>query len=198
MARLEALHAFAARQQRCDALAADALRPRQHRVEHRPAGIGIDFDEAERVALDVEVVAEEHAPDPAHVVTGDGRRRRQRLLAPRRQRHHLLHCPDHRLDAMQLCRRHEHGIFGEDMRAALAQQCHEPRIAQLGCEGRVEGPVIETDAETGIVQHIERSPAGLAERAGADSRPGRPTTAGMFVAHTSSLSAPCRTPWTPA
>ena len=60
------------RHQLVDFRTARALRPRQHRIEHGAARVGVDFDQSEGAVGYMKVVAEEDAPGAARVVLRDG------------------------------------------------------------------------------------------------------------------------------
>ena len=137
--------------------AAGPLCPRQHGVEHRPAGVGVDLDQPQVTLIQVKVVAEEDAQRPCGAQPGDGRRGGQHLLPIGRQGHDRFDGLHDLRHALQLQRRHEHGLRGEKERATQSNHLGEARLAEFGVERSRQRAFVETEAEARVVECFGRT-----------------------------------------
>ena len=128
--RLEGFGAHRRRQQLFDGRTTGALRPRQHRVEHRPTGIAVDLDQTESALGDVEVIPEEHPLGAARILPGDGRRTGQNQLAIGRQGHHRFDRTYHLSHPLQMRRSNEYRMGGEQIGATLLDQFEQAGLAE--------------------------------------------------------------------
>ena len=64
------------------------LRSCEHCIEHGPASVGVDLDQSEMPAAEMEVIAEEGTERPARSQSGDGWGGAQHLLPIGRKSHH--------------------------------------------------------------------------------------------------------------
>ncbi|MNQ80600.1 hypothetical protein D3C85_955870 [compost metagenome] len=164
--RLQLLGARRGRQQLLDGRAAGPLGPGDHGVEHRPAGVGVDLDEAEATFFNMEIEAEEHPFGAAGIVAGDGRSVGQHHFAVGRQGHHRLDGLHHLGHALQLGWCDEDRVGGEQMRAALPDQLEQSRQAEGRFQRRAQLGAVQADAEAAVVERLDGNPGQGGERCG--------------------------------
>ena len=160
-ALLEGRHAGQRGHHPVDRRTTGPLCPRQHRVEHRPAGVGVDLDQPEATLIQVKVVAEEHSERPSGAQPGDGWRCGQRLFPIGRQGHHRFDGPHHLCHALQLRRRDEYGLCCEEERTTQSNHFGKARLAEFGVQRSGQRILVEADAEARAVERVD----------GADGRP---------------------------
>ena len=131
---------------------------REHGVEERAAGVGVDLDQLRAVAAEVEVVAEKDAAR-AEVVVRDRRRQAATQSREGRRGDHLVDRGDHRLHVLELRAGEEDRRRREEMRP-LAQDrvvdAHRER-ARLERAAKLRG--VDGDAVAAAVQRSRRASA---------------------------------------
>ena len=104
----------------------------------------------------MKVVAEKYAQSTTRVMPRDGGRPGQHLLAVGRQRHH-------RFDGLHQCShaghvglRHKHGAGSEQIRAALAHQLKQVRLANFRLQCAPKRLGVQADAKALAVEGLDR------------------------------------------
>ncbi|MCZ7562876.1 MAG: hypothetical protein M5U08_02895 [Burkholderiales bacterium] len=151
--RLEAGGVDGSGEQGFDRPTARALRAPERGVEERPAGIGVDFDEAWPVGAEMEVVAQEHAARARIDACDRGCGGKRRGAKPG-QRNGRLDRLDHRADPRDVLARDEHRQRRIQMRVRLGHGPGQPVRRQVILQPRVHQRQVGADAKALAVERV--------------------------------------------
>lgn len=134
---------------------ARVLRARQGRVQQRAAGIGIDFNKVDAIALEVKIVAEKHAMRALGQASDVGRVLQDQCTVGG-QGHHGFDGVDQRLHLLRLRRRNIHRQRREQMRAAFGDQRRHAGRAGCAAQRLRQRVQLQAAAKTAAVQLFGR------------------------------------------
>ena len=134
--------------------ATSPLRPRQQRIEHGPACIGIDLDEPQTALMKVKVVAKKGSSGTTGLEAGNGGRGGQDLLTVRGKRHDRFDGVHQLRHDLQLHCRHKHRLRGEQVRAALPNHFRQDRLIDLSIERKRQRVWVKRQAKAAAIEDV--------------------------------------------